>query len=281
MKTSIASLMLAGALAAVPALATAAPVEGTVTIDGQTIRITHAAAQLNDNAEKIEVQPLTLVFADRPIPAGAIDGGGWTLMRMAADGELRGLLLRIDPAAPQKASMVLLAKRGDGQPGIVSASASSAEGPVVQGFKLDASTVSGAFVRKDYADMQLSLSHSVRFAILLTHAPAISADLGAAQLKASVQYKALASLADAMQRGDLVTARRLHGTLARAELDAASAATDRASFVERMKKQGAYMKTQLPRYQRLVVRGNRATFIVAPDYYQTMSLEDGEWKMGS
>ncbi len=281
MKTSIATLTLAGALAAVPAFASAAPVEGTVTIDGKAIRITHAAAQLNDNAEKLEVQPLTLVFADRPIPAGAIDGGGWTLMRMAADGELRGVLLRIDPAMPQKASMVLLAKRADGQPGIVSAFVSSPEGPVVEGLKIGANTVSGSFVRKDYADMQLSLSHSVRFAMPLSHAPAIGTDLGAAQLKSSPQFKALAALADAMQRGDLATARRLHSTLARAELDAAAAATDSTVFTERMKKQGAYMKTQLPRYQRLVVRGPRATLIVKPDYFQTMTMEEGEWKMGS
>jgi hypothetical protein len=281
--TVFPSFVAAAAIVAMqPLAAAAAPVEGSVTLNGQTVRISHVAAQLHDNAEGVVDRPLVLVFADRPVPAGALDGGmAIAVHRLARDGQLRGLMLRIDPGRPNEASMVLLDKPADARTALAFASVSDSDAPVIAGLKLGGATVSGSLSHAAFGEPPASLAYTLRFDAPLTREPAPTADLAAAALKTSPQYKAAAAYAEAMARGDLKAVRLAASPAMLEQIDGMVAAAGQAAAIERMKKGGIAAKAQLDRFKRMVERGTRAMLVVGPYEYLTLVKEQGEWKMGS
>jgi hypothetical protein len=105
------SLLLAVAAAAMLQQASAAPVEGTNTLNGKPIAAGHVLEKLRDNAEGVVGRPLLIAVTDRPIPPGALDGIGETVAsQLALAGKLRGLPFRIDPARADELSMIVLDK---------------------------------------------------------------------------------------------------------------------------------------------------------------------------
>lgn len=264
-------------------LASAAPaVEGTVTLNGQQIRISHIAAQMHDNAEGVVEMPLRIVFSDRPVPPGALDGGmALGVQQLARAGLLRGLMLRIDPAKPNQASLTLLDKPADARTSLAFASVSSSDQPAIAGLKMSAKAVSGSLVRAEFGEPPAALSYSLKFDTPLLPEPAVTADLQAPALKSSVEFKLAAAYADAMARGDLQAVRGAASKALRAEIDAMVGAAGEGVAVERMKRGGAAAKAQLAKFKRMVERGSRAMLVVGNDEYLTLSKEDGEWKMGS
>jgi hypothetical protein len=281
--TVFPSLVAAAAIVALQPLAAAAgPVEGSVTLNGQKVRITDVAIRLHDNAEGVFDRPLVLVFADRPVPAGALDGGmAIGVHQLAREGQLRGLMLRMDPAKPAEASMVLLDKPADARTSLAFASVSGSDEPVIAGLKLGGSSASGSLKHAAFGEPPASLTYALRFDAPLTREPAPTADLQAAALKASPQYKVAAAYAQAMAKGDLKAVRLASSRAMLEQVDGMVAAAGEATAIERMKKSGVRSVAQLAKFKRMVERGTRAMLVVDNDEYLTLVKEGGDWKMGS
>ncbi|MBI1734366.1 MAG: hypothetical protein HYR51_04260 [Candidatus Rokubacteria bacterium] len=80
-------------------------VQGSLQVDGVTVALTHAFAHLHDNAERLLHRPreLRILLADREVPRDALGGIALpALMRMAREGRVRGLLLRLDADQPTR-----------------------------------------------------------------------------------------------------------------------------------------------------------------------------------
>lgn len=279
------ALAVSAFIALQPLAVNAAPVDGSVTLNGQAVRISQVAAQLHDNAEGVVRMPLVLVFSDRPLPPGALDGAGaaTAVQQLARAGQVRGLLLRIDPVRPNEASYILLDKADDPCAWMASIAESDRGVPVIAGMKLGASTVSGRLDRPPAApgSTPVTLSYVLKFDAPLAREPAITADLAAPALQASPQYKLAAAYADAMAQGDAPALRRL-SSAAMGEMTAAMfAAAGDAAAVERMKKGSVRAQAQLAKFKRLVERGPRAMLIVDTYEYLSFVKENGEWKLGS
>ena len=273
------SLVLVAATSAVlQQAAAAAPVEGTLTLNGKPIAVTHVLAKLHDNAEGVVGKPLLIVVADRPIPPGALDGLGENVAsQMGLAGTLRGLLFRIDPAKPYEAALVVLDKPEEAGRGLGSVFIGSKEQPAVVGLLVGADKVSGSFVRPAGGAQAIEVSFSLKIAAPLMREPAITADLKGPAVKASPQYKASLAYAEAMSKGDLAAQTRLSS---RAMNERMAMYPDRAAITARLKPVGATAKAQLAKVHRIVERGNRATLLIDQRAWMTMVKENGEWKSG-
>ena len=85
--------------------------KGALNVGGATIPLTHAYAQLHDNAEKLLERPreLRILLADREAPQSALNGIAFLpVVHMAREGKLRGLLIQLDPAKPDEAAVTVL-----------------------------------------------------------------------------------------------------------------------------------------------------------------------------
>lgn len=276
-------LLTAIAIVALQPLASAAPAAfGSVTLNGQQIRIAHIAAQMHDNAEGVVELPLRIVFSDRPVPPGALDGGmALGVQQLARAGQVRGLMLRIDPAKPNQASLTLLDKPVDERTSLAFASVSSSDQPVIVGLKMSGTSASGSLAKAEFGEPPAALAYSLKFDTPLWREPAVTADLRAPALTSSTEFKVASAYADAMARGDLKAVRGATSKALRAEIDAMVAAAGEGVAVDRMKKGGVAAKAQLAKFRRMVERGSRAMLVVGNDEYLTLSKEDGEWKMGN
>jgi hypothetical protein len=86
-------------------------VQGSVQLDGSTVRLTHAFAHLHDNAEGLvpRARQLRIVLADRDVPQDALAGIALqALKRLAREGKVRGLLLELDADQPRRGVLTLL-----------------------------------------------------------------------------------------------------------------------------------------------------------------------------
>ncbi|MEO8523775.1 MAG: hypothetical protein ABI460_03550 [Caldimonas sp.] len=272
-----ATLVIAAA-AAFPRAAVAAPVEGSLMLDGKPVVLSHVLAKLHDNAEGVVGKPLLIAVADRPIPPGALDGLGETLAgRLAIAGKLRGLLFRIDPAKPYEASLIVLDKPEQPGRGLGSVFIGSKEQPAIEGLQIGADRVSARFVRPAGGAQAIEVSFALKVAAPLTREPAITADLAGLAVRASPHYKAALAYAEAMKKGDIAAQSQL---TSRAMNEQMAGSPVPAAMTERLKEVGATMKKELARVQRIVERGDRAALLVGTQTWITMVKENGEWKSG-
>jgi hypothetical protein len=272
------SLLLAAAATAVLQQVSAAPVEGTITLDGKPIPATHVLAKLHDNAEGVVGRPLLVAIADRPIPPGALDGIGESVAsQMALAGKLRGLLFRIDPARPDEASMIVLDKPREPGRGLGSLVVGSKEQPAVTRLKIGADEVTVAFVRPPGGAQAIDVSFALKVTAPLTREPPITADIKGPAIRTSPQYKAALLYGEAMRTGDVRAQVRLGSKAMNERMDMVP---DRPAMTERLKEVGAVAKSQLAKVHRIVVRGDRAALLIDQRAWITMVKEDGEWKSG-
>jgi len=273
--------VVAVSMVALHSLATAAPVEGTLTLNGRPIAVTHVVAKLHDNAEGVVGKPLLIVVADRAIPPGALDGIGESVAsQLALVGKLRGLLFRIDPAKPYEASLIVLDKPEQADRGLGSVVIGSKEQPAITGLQIGGDKVSGALVRVPSEAQAIAVSFALKVAAPLVREPAITADLKGSAIKASPQYQAALAYADAMQKGDAAAMQRLTSRALNERMATLTTATGAAAMTERLKGVGATMKAQLSKVHRLVERGPRAALLIDTHAWITMVKEDGAWKSG-
>lgn len=85
--------------------------QGSLEVDGVTVPLTHAFAHLHDNADGVRQRPrqLRILLADRAVPQEALAGIALvSLLRMAREGRVRGLLLQLDADQPRRGMVTLL-----------------------------------------------------------------------------------------------------------------------------------------------------------------------------
>jgi hypothetical protein len=135
-------------LAVVPTAAAIDPGQATghLEIDGERIELREAYAHLHRNADgRLPFTPeLRIVLADREVPQASLAGlESLPVLDLARAGDVRGLLIRLDPDAPGVALVTLLlpARRGDGA--LVTRRYAGQDDPVVRGLKLSATRVGG------------------------------------------------------------------------------------------------------------------------------------------
>ena len=85
--------------------------QGTLTINTETIALTHSYAHLHDNAEGLLSRPkeLRVVLSDREIPYESLRGLVFLPVEdMARENRVRGLLMTLDPKDQSKVVVTLL-----------------------------------------------------------------------------------------------------------------------------------------------------------------------------
>jgi hypothetical protein len=276
------ALWLAGAVAASAATCFAAEVEGTLAIGGKPVAVKHVVAQLHDNAEGALRRPLRIVVADRPIPEGAIEGiGEIAATQLALEGKLRGVLLRIDPAKPYEASLIILDKPDEPQRGLTSLVIGSVQEPAISALKLSPTQVALAAARPASPANAVDVVFSLRIDTPLTREPPISADLRGDAVRASPHWRAAAAYAEAIGKGDLTATRRLQSRALNDRTDQLAAGASPAAMTARLKQIAPTMRAQLAKVHRIVERGGRrAALMIDENARITMVKESGEWKTG-
>lgn len=111
--TFVARLAALGLLALSPIAAAIDPgrASGYVEIEGKRIELREAFAHLHGNAEgRLAFTPeLRLVLADREVPQSSLAGlESLPVIELARTGQVRGLLIRLDPDEPGTVQLTLL-----------------------------------------------------------------------------------------------------------------------------------------------------------------------------
>lgn len=135
-------------LAVVPTAAAIDPghASGFVEVDGERIELREAFAHLHRNpGGRLPFTPeLRIVLADREVPQASLAGlDALPVLDLARAGQVRGLLLRLDPELPGVAMVTLLLPPPPGEGGPVTWRHAGPGDPVVRELKLSATRVGG------------------------------------------------------------------------------------------------------------------------------------------
>ena len=135
-------------LAVVPTAAAIDPghATGYLEIDGERIELREAFAHLHRNPEgRLPFTPeLRVVLADREVPQASLEGlETLPVLDLARAGDVRGLLVRLDPDVPGVALVTLLLPAPRGDAALATRRYAGPGDPVVRGLKLSATRVGG------------------------------------------------------------------------------------------------------------------------------------------
>jgi hypothetical protein len=281
-------------------------VQGTLQVNGRAITLTQAYAHLHDNAEGLLDHPreLRLLLADREVPQESLSGLAplTALARLARDGRLQGLLLKLNPRDPRHLELTLLSPPpASGETLLtrtitVSSKSSSLDFPLsppgervrVSGEKpafnlsLHPQRLAGAFTcppepRPGVLGLP-NLACSLRFSAPLFHEPPVTAVLVGRAAQTSPRVQVLRAKARALGQGDFAALQSLSTAPALQETQTlpAPAGPDAAAWA---KHEAAKLQASLKHLQRLVVRGNRAVVVFGDKHWQDFVREGGEWKI--
>lgn len=250
--------------------------QGQLKVDGQQIALTVAKAHLFDNAEGAPGDPreLRILLADRDTPPGALDGMSFLPVdRLARDGKVRGLLIKLDPKETGRAFVTILRQGEPGAPPMTQVLLQG-ENPVFKQFRLEGNQVSGE-IRWEPEPDEAALVYAVTFAAPVEPEPAVTADLKGAAALASPQVEALKAYGQVLAKGDFKAARTCLSAAKAQEIDAFMAQAGGAAMLSQM---AAATARALPEAARVVVRGRRAV-ILWPNGGRSVRLvqEAGRW----
>lgn len=283
-------LLLGFLILSIPARATGTIDPGVATgwlvINGDTVRLMHAYAQVHDNAEGLLDRPseMRIVLCDREIPQASLSGIAFLpVSDLAREGRVRGLLLAFDPANRNSVYVTLLDKPAEEGRSLITQTLSvSGDGPI-RNLLISAQRVGGELEHADSdmtPDSRLpALAYAVSFSAPVFNEPAVTEDLKGKAAKKSVQVKVLTDRAKALARGDLETVKRL--STAESNRQSETMLAGGGDDILRMAKEfAADMQKSLRGVKRVVVRGDRAVVIFGDKSWTTMRMENGEWKGG-
>jgi hypothetical protein len=258
-------------------------VEGTFTVDGKEIALTHAYAHLHDDAEGlIGRKQLRILLTDREVPQKALAGISFLPVEdMAIQGKVQGLLMTMAPNNPNEIRAVPLLKPAERGASLTNWSLSASGKKLFKEWKLAPTRVVGAIDHEDKTEHSFitgpRVSWSLRFSAPVFNEPAITDDLRGKAAQASPQVKALRLAADAMARGDFATLKKLSSDRSNRQMEVGLSmqGPQAKTFVKQM---GAEMKKTLPKIQRVIVRGDHAVAILSKNEWATLVREGGQWK---
>jgi hypothetical protein len=285
-------------------------VRGSLQVNGQAITLTQAYAHLHDNAEGLLDRPreLRLLLSDREVPQAALAGlPPLPVANLARDGQVQGLLLKLDPHDPRRLELALLfsspqlpsrllilssksyirtypasprQKKGRGRGARTSvAGPDSGASTATLELHLSSQRLGGTFecpaesfpVSADRPDLACSLQFS---APVFQELPVTDVLTGRAAL-ASPQVQILRAQIRALAQGDWAAVQRL-ATARRYQNLQNRAAPDPDSWA---KQEAARLQAAMPHLQRLVVRGQGATVVFADHHWQTFVRTGEAWQM--
>ena len=275
-------------------------------MNGQAITLTQAYAHLHDNAEGLLDRPreLRLLLADREVPQESLSGLSplTALARLARDGRLQGLLLRLDPKDPRHLELTLLSPPPAPEPAIltwtmtVSSKSSSLDLPLappgdkarVRGEKpvfnlsLHPQRVGGAFTCPPEPQPEVpgrpNLACSLRFSAPVFHELPSPPCSWAGPPKPAPRCRSSGPRPGPWSRVMSLpsNASPPPGALQETQTLPAPAGPDTDA---RAKPEAAKLQASLKHLQRVVVRSNRAVAVFANKQFQTFIREGGEWKI--
>lgn len=266
-----------GALAIDPGTA-----KGTLTLGAERIALTHVVAVQRDNAEGLLDRPneLRLVLADREVKPEALWGVAFLpVTQLALAGQLRGVLLRWDPAKPEGYVLTVLAKPAE-PGGMLANTTISRSSGALPGVKIANNRVSGSAEVTDAVGN--GARWSATFSAPLMHEPRITEDLKGAAAKASPQAKALQAVQKGLAQGDWSVQRSLSTPAANQRFDAqlAQAGSPDAKQMAEFAKMGAKeLAKDLAQIDRVAVRGERAIVMMGKSSWRQFALDGGAWKI--
>jgi hypothetical protein len=261
-------------------------VQGSLQVNGQAITLTQAYALLHDNAEKVLDRPreLRLLLTDRDVPQESLSGLAplTALARLARDGRLQGLLLRLDPKDPRQLELTLLSSPPTPGPEFLTRIIPNNDLHSVLKLKIHPQRLGGSFIcppePQPEAPGRPNLACSLGFSAPIFQELPITAVLVGRAAQTSPQIQVLRAKAKALKQGDVAAVQRLSTHRAPQETKTlpAPAGPDAEAWA---KQEAAKLQVSLKHLQRVVVRSNRAVAVFVNKQFQTFIREDGEWKI--
>lgn len=289
----LAAMLLAGSVSSPAWAAGPGPgkADGTLRLDKAPTSLTQAYA-----LEVVEIpemrmpnapeRTITLILTDRPLPQG-VRVDDMSAMEQAYNGQLRGLVIEIDPAAKTVVSGRTLIPQ-DELPQYFSLSGDSS-GVELAGFAEDKGTITGKL--KTTAPMEVvnfdskpgpkTYSFNVVFNAAVLPAPKLTTTIEGDQAKASEQGQTLKRFLQAVSDGnpDALKAIVTKDHPARAMLNPEGMGQIKEMiFADGNSVEGIYALLT-----KIYVYGQTATVLLRhPDGWSSypLALEDGKWKMG-
>jgi hypothetical protein len=261
--------------------------QGTLSINSETIALTHSTAHLHDNAEGLLDRPkeLRIVLSDREIPYESLRGIVFLPVEyMARENRVRGLLITMDPNNQSKVVVTLLAQSAKPGQSLMTLTLSATGQKLFKKLILSKVRVTGEMEHADTrenGDQDLpKLTYSVKFSAPLFKELPVTANLKGKAAQNSPQAKVYREKISALKKGDFEAVKRLSSEQANRR-DAAMLAqmddqTKKASAAEA----AADMEQSLKLIKRVVVRGDSAVIIFSEKQWATFVREGGQWKTG-
>jgi len=258
--------------------------KGSLTVNGKAVQLSNGYALLHDNAEKVLDNPkeLRILLTDRDVNGSTLQGLVFLeVEQMAREGNVQGILFRLNPANPNK--FVITYLYPPTRPGafLIRKTISTSGTDAFKKFKIANNRVIGEFedqdTRVDADPDSLKFDISVKFNVPVFNEPAITADLKGKEAQNSPQAILLRKKADAMIKGDMKALQKLSSAKANKVSEAflSQAGPQAIAFI---KEGGAEMKQLVKKISRVVVRGDRAVMLFDGKQWANFVKEDGEWK---
>jgi hypothetical protein len=260
-------------------------VQGSFQVNDKAIALTQAYAHLHDNAEGILDSPneLRLLLVDREVPQTSLAGIGFLpVERMAIEGRVQGLLLRLNPNNHNRLLVTLLYPPTElGQTLMTQTVSKTGRKPPIElkigGFN----RVGGAVEHHEDCQSETQgkprLNYSLRFSAPLFQEMPVTAVLVGQKAQNSSQMRVLREKACALEKGDFASVQRLSTADAnlRSRAFLSQAGPEAVSLA---KLAAAEIKESTKQLQRVVVRGERAVAIFAGTRWYNFVREGGDWK---
>jgi len=258
--------------------------KGSLTVNGKAIQINNSYALLHDNAEKVLDNPkeLRILLIDRDVNESTLQGLVFLeVEQMAREGKVQGILLRLNPANPNKFIITYLYPPSRPGAFLITKTISTTGTDAFKKFKIANGRIIGELEDHDTKlgddPDSLKFDISVKFDVPMFNEPAITADIKGKEAQNSPQAILLRKKADAMTKGDMKALQKLSSAKANktAETFLSQAGPEAVAY---MKEGGAEMKQLVKKISRLVVRGDRAVMLFDGKQWANFVKEDGEWK---
>lgn len=262
-------------------------VQGTLTINNDTIALTHSYAHLHDNAEGLLSRPkeLRIVLSDREIPYESLRGIVFLPVEdMARENRVRGLLIILDPHDQSKVVVTLLTQPATPGQSLMTLTLSATGQELFKKLILSNVRVTGEMEHADTregGDQDLpKLIYSVKFSAPLFHELPVTANFTGKKAQDSPQVKAYREKINALKKGDFEAVKRLSSERANHRDAAMLVHMDDQTKKAFAAEAAVDFEKSLKHIKRVVVRGDSAVIIFSEKEWATFVREGGQWKMG-
>lgn len=235
--------------------------------DDFDVAFSHAIALDIDNTEGLLDTPreLRVLLTDRPLPVSVLYGQAFPpVWQMALQGEVRGVLLRFDPANREGVVITVLAKP---EPGYSLSNTTLSDSSGIWA-RLEASPTRVVGELKPDASEKTQFSFS---APVFTNP--VEADLKGPAAGASEPVRVLVARLEAMGRGDLAAAAALSTPGSAARLGDMP-----PEFKKMFARELPKLIAQLKATKRVVIRRETAVVMLGPGEYANTARVAGVWK---